>query len=105
GAGRRAGLGVREIPGLAPRLAAALGSRRRSRRSASDPLAPRRPRPPPPRAPDPGLPRPLRGARRAAAGGPAAATVGLRHAQRLARRAAGDRDPGARGYAALLRTF
>ena len=100
-AGRRTGRGLREVPGLAPRLAAALGRRRRPRRPAGDPVARGGRRPRPPRAAHPRLPRPFRRRRRQARR-PAVAAVRLRHPQRLARRAAGDRHPGARRHAALL---
>ena len=101
GARGRTRRGVREIPGLAARLAAALGRRRRPRRSAGDPVARGRGRPRTSRTADPGLPRALRRRRRAARR-PAGAAVRLRHPQHLARRAARARHPGARRHPAFL---
>ncbi|MCW0437856.1 hypothetical protein NB723_002820 [Xanthomonas sacchari] len=58
--GRRAEQRVREVPGLAPRLAAALGRRRRPGRSAGAAVAAHRQRPRLPRAAHRPVPGPLR---------------------------------------------
>ena len=105
-AGRRAGHGVREIPGLAPRLAAGLGSRAGAARSAGRAVAAHRQRSCAPRPAHRQLPGELRPRRprrrRAAAHRPAVAPVRLRHPQRVARRVAGHRHPGAGRHAAFL---
>ena len=99
---RRAGRHLREIPGLAPRLAAGVGAARAGRRLAGGAVAAGRPRTPASRAPHRRLPARLRRARRRRAAGIAAAPVRVRLPERLARRAAGDRQPVARGHPALL---
>lgn len=102
GAGRRAGQRVREIPGLAARLVAALGKRCRCGRPAGAAVAQHRRRAAVPCAPHRPVSGPLCAPGRPAAAGFAEAAVRLRHPQCVPGRAARAGHAGAGGYAAFL---